>query len=175
MIDRVLIDTLNLRARDFAAKWKDAIRKSPHLKHYNELDDKALIESDIPFYPLLARTLDRGFDPSVLGEFFIGVGKRRMLAGFPISEVIFAINLFQKTIIEYLMTEFAPDNPMRMYQAMGALTRVAEFCLLGSYYICKGFMEETYTSMSSHGKVSDELLKKYFEDDFFFRDDDGDF
>jgi len=168
MIDRVLIDTLNFRSRDFAARWKDLVRKSPQLKHYNELDDSALIEADIPFYPLLSRTLDRGLDRSLVGDFFLSVGKRRMRNGFPISEVLFAVNLFQKTVIEYLMTEFAPENPMRIYQSMGALTCVAEFCMLGSFYICKGFLEETYTSMNAHGEVSEELLKKYFKDEFVF-------
>ena len=169
MIDRVLIDTLNLKSRDFAIRWKDSIRKSPQLKHYNEMDDNALIEADMPFYPLLARTLDRGLDRSLVGDFFVTMGKEKMRDGFPISEVIFALNLVQKTVIEYMMTEFAPENPMRMYQSMGALTKVAEFCLLGSFYISKGFLEETYTSMSSSDKVSEELLKKYFKDDFFFK------
>jgi hypothetical protein len=93
-----------------------------------------------------------------------------MRAGFPVSEIIFAVYLFQKVVIEYLMTDFAPENTMRMYQSMGALTKVGEFCLLGSFYISKGFLEETYTTMSSNDKISDELLKKYFRDDFFFKD-----
>ena len=169
MIDRVLIDTLNLRANDFAARWKDSIRKNPQLKHYNDMNDGALIEADTQFYPLLARTLDRGLDRSIVGNFFVTMGKERMKEGFPISEVIFALNLDQRTVIEYLMTEFAPENPMRMYQSMGALTHVAEFCLLASFYISKGFLEETYTSMSASDKVSEELLKKYFKDDFFFK------
>jgi len=170
MIDRLLIDTLNLRSRDLAVRWKNAIRKSPQLRHYNKMDDETLIETDILFYPLLARTLDRGIDLSKLGEFFVEEGKQRMKTGFPVSEVIFAINLFQKTVIEYLMTEFAPENPMRMYQTMGALSRVAEFCLLGSYYICKGFLEETYIHMNVHDAVSEELLKKYFRDEFLTKD-----
>ena len=169
MIDRVLIDTLNLKSRDFAIRWKDVIRKNPQLKQYNDMDDGALIEEDMPFYPLLARTLDRGLDRSLVGDFFVKMGKNKMRGGFPISEVIFALNLDEKLVIEYLMTEFAPENPMRMYQSMGALTRVAEFCLLGSFYISKGFLEETYISMSASDKVSEELLKKYFKDDFFFK------
>ena len=169
MIDRVLIDTLNLRPRDFAVRWKDTIRKNPQLKHYNEIDDGTLIEEDMPFYPLLGRTMDRGLDRSLVGDFFVKLGKSRMRDGFPISEVIFALNLDQKMVIEYLMTEFAPENPMRMYQSMGALTRVAEFCLLGSFYISKGFLEETYTSMSASNKVSEDILKQYFRDDFFFK------
>ena len=168
MIDRVLIDTLNINARDFAIRWKDSIRKSPQLKQFNEMEDNALIEADAKFYPLLARTLDRGLDRSLVGNFFVTLGKERMRNGFPISEVIFALNLDQKTVIEYLMTEFAPENPMRMYQSMGALTNVAEFCLLASFYISKGFLEETYTSMSK-SDISEDLLKKYFRDDFFFK------
>ena len=171
MIDRVLIDTLNLNSRDFAIRWKDTIRKNPQLKHYNDMDDGTLIEEDMPFYPLLARTLDRGLDRSLVGDFFVKQGKNRMRGGFPISEVIFALNLDQEMVIEYLMTEFAPENPMRMYQSMGALTRVAEFCLMGSFYISKGFLEETYTHMSSSNKVSEDFLKQYFKDDFFFKKD----
>ena len=165
----MLIDTLNLKARDFAIQWKDAIRKNPHLKHYNDMDDGALIEEDMPFYPLLGRTLDRGLDRSLVGDFFVRMGKEKMKKGVPISEVIFTLSLNQKTVIEYLLTEFAPENPMRMYQSMGVLTRVADFCLLGSFYVAKGFLEDTYTNMTHKDKVSQELLQKYFKDDFFFK------
>jgi hypothetical protein len=58
-----------------------------------------------------------------------------------------------------------------MYQSLGAITKVAEFFLLGSFYLTKGFLEETYTSMSNNDKVSEEFLKKYFKDDFFFKKD----
>jgi hypothetical protein len=171
MIDRLLIDTLNLRAHDFAVRWKDAIRKNPQLKYYNDMNDADLINTDMPIYPLLSRTLDRGLDRSMVGDFFVDASKKKMHAGFPMSEVIFALGLVQKTVIEYLMTEFAPENPMRMYQSMGALTRVADFCLLGSFYISKGFLEETYTTMTHDDKVSENLMRKYFKDDFFFKNE----
>ena len=171
MIDRALIDTLNLRSRDFATRWKDAVRKNPQLKHYNEMNDGELIEEDMQFYPLLGRTLDRGLDRSLVGDFFVRMGKEKMRNGLPISEVIFALSLNQKTVIEYVMTEFAPENPMRMYQSMGVLDKVAEFCLLGSFYVAKGFLEDTYTHMTHGDRVSEELMHKYFKDDFFFKDD----
>ena len=169
MVDRALIDTLNLKSRDFAVRWKELIRKAPHLKHFNSMDDDTLITIDKPFYPLLARILDRGLDRSLIGDFFVTLGKNRVREEFPVSEVIYAINLSQTVVIEYIMTEFAPDNPMRMYQSMDAVTKIAEFFLLGSFYLTKGFLEETYTSMKGRDKVSEELLKKYFKDDFFFK------
>ena len=169
MIDRVLIDSLNLKSRDFAVRWKDEIRKAEQLKYYQTLDDGTLIEKYKPCFPLLSRTLDRGLDRSLVGGFFVKVGKDHLREGCPVSEVIFALNVAQKVVIEFLMTEFAPDNPMRMYQSMGALTRIAEFFLLGSFYVTKGFLEDTYTHMSKKDKVSEKLLKKYLKDDFFFK------
>ncbi|MDR1586481.1 MAG: hypothetical protein LBS57_03375 [Treponema sp.] len=169
MVDRVLIDDLTLKSRDFAFRWKGLIRKATQLKHYNSLKDEALMESNVGFYPLLARSLDRGIDRALIGDFFVKIGKDRMQRGYPISEVVFAVNLSQQVVIEYLMTDFAPDSTVKMYQAMGAVTRVAEFFLLGSFYLTKGFFEETWTSMSSSDKVSEEFLKKYFRDDFFFK------
>jgi hypothetical protein len=169
MIDRVLIDTLTLKAREFASQWKNLIRKAPQLKHYNALDDETLIESDTPFYPLLARSLDRGLDRAITGDFFVKLGKERMKMEFPISEVIYAVSLAERVVLNYLMNDFAPDNSVRMYQAMGVVSKVAEFFLLGCFYLTKGFLEETYTYMNRNDSVSEELLKKYFRDDFFFK------
>ncbi|MDR2144010.1 MAG: hypothetical protein LBP29_06545 [Treponema sp.] len=169
MVDSVLIDTLNLKARDFALRWKDMIRKSPQLKHYNEMEDSALVEADAPFYPLLARTLDRGLDRAQVGDFFVKLGKNRMDDGFPVSEVIYAVSLAEQVVISYLMTDFVLDSTVRMYQAMGTVNRVAEFFLLGCFYLTKGFLEATYTKMNKNDAVSEDFLRKYFKDDFFFK------
>ena len=171
MIDRVLIDSLNIKARDFAIKWKNLLRSAPQLKHYQLLNDEEVIEAGVSIFPLLSTALDRGLDRSLIGGLFVGLGKQRMHSGFPVSEVIYGLNIAQKVVIEYITTEFAPDNPMRMYQSLGALTKVAEFFLLGSFYVTKGFLEETYTAMSRKDQVSEEFLKKYFKDDFFFKKD----
>jgi hypothetical protein len=120
-------------------------------------------------YPLVARTLDRGLDRSVVGNFFVTLGKDRMRNNFPISETIYGINLTQQTVIEYIMTDFVHDNPVQMYNAIGLITKVAEFFVLGCFYVTKGFLEETYTHMNKQDAVSEELLKKYFKDDVFFK------
>jgi hypothetical protein len=171
MVDRVLIDTLTLNSSGFASRWKDSIRKAPHLKHYNALDNDALIAANSAFYPLLARSLDRGLDRAVVGDFFVKLGKERMRGEFPISEVIYAVNLSQQTVITYLMTDFVLDDAVKMYGVIGVVTKVAEFFLLACFYLTKGFLEATYTHMSKNDAVSEELLKKYFRDDFFFKNE----
>jgi hypothetical protein len=135
------------------------------------MEDELLIEVGKPIYPLLSQTLDRGMDRSLVGGFFVALGKKRQREGFPVSEVVYTLNLAHQAVIEFLMTEYAPENPVRMYAAMGAMTRIAEFFMLGSFYMTKGFLEETYTSMKVHDEISEDLLRKYFNDDFFFKRD----
>jgi hypothetical protein len=169
MVDRLIIDTLTTKSHDFAVRWKDKMRKAEQLKHYNDLSDEQFVAAHIGLYPVLARTLDRGLDRSLVGGFFVGMGKERMKDGYPISEIIYAVSLSQQSIIEYIMNEFSLDNPIKMYQAMGTVERVAQFFLLGCFYLTKGFLEATYTDMSGASDVSEDLLKKYFKDDFFFK------
>jgi hypothetical protein len=119
----------------------------------------------------LARSLDRGVDRSLVGDFFVSLGKSRMRKNFPISEVIYAVNLVQQVVIEYLMSDFELDSSLRMYEAMGVVTRVAEYFLLSCFYLTKGFLEATYIYMHQDDEVSETLLKKYFRDDFFFKKD----
>jgi hypothetical protein len=171
MVDHVLIDNLNLKARDFAVKWKNMVRKAPQLKHYNTLSDEELIEADAPLYPILSKALDRGHDHTLIGNYFANMGKKRMHGGYPVSEVIYAVSLAERIVIEYVMTEFAPESPIRMYQSMGAISQISEFFLQGCFYLTKGFLEAVYTTMNVHDSVEEALLKKYFKDDFFFKND----
>jgi hypothetical protein len=171
MVDRLLIDTLNIQAQDFAARWKRLIRASPQLKHFAAQEDAALVRMNAGVYPLLARTLDRGLDRSELGDFFVRKGKEGVRDGFPISELIYAVNLTQQTVFSYIMTDFGADNPSRMYQSLGILSKVAEFFLLGCFYLTKGFLESTYTNIKAKGAVDEDSLKQYFKDDFFFKED----
>jgi hypothetical protein len=169
MINRVLIDRLNFNARNLAIRWKDNIRKASHLKHYNALNDDDLIHDNDRFYALLARTLDRGLDRSLVGNFFVTLGKERMRAGFPISEIIYAVNLVEQTVIEYIMSDLEVDSSAALYSIKEVIIAITSFFVLGCFYVTKGFLEETYTSMNQRDAVSEQLLKKYFKDDFFFK------
>jgi hypothetical protein len=169
MVDYVLIDTLKFKGETLASHWKDLIRKSSALTHYNQIDDDGLVMMEAPLFPQLARVLERGMDRSILGGFFVTLGKDRMRRGFPMSEIIYAVNLCQQMILEYMMSEFAMDNPVEMYQGMSLVGKVSEFFILGCYYISKGFLEETFTHMKGKEKIPEELLKRYLRDDFFFK------
>jgi len=171
MVDHVLIDALKSKPRTMAERWRDQIRKAPQLKSYNAKTDEELVAMDEPLYGQLARMLERGVDRSVLGGFFVQMGKDRMAAGFSISETVFALNIARKVVIEFLEygAEIMLDNPVQLYQTIDLSSRVAEFFFLGCFYLTKGFLESIYVEMNESESVSESLLKKYFNDDFFFK------
>ncbi|MDR0539119.1 MAG: hypothetical protein LBG74_01250 [Spirochaetaceae bacterium] len=171
MVHNVLIDTLNFKSKVLASRWKELIRKAPQLRHYNSLSDETLIRIDSHIYPQLARTLDRGLDRSIVGDFFVRIGKDGQKRNFPISEMVYAIKLDQQMLLEYIESEFILDNPVTMYQTLSLVPHVADFFLLGVFYLNKGYNEQTYLTMNLQENVSEELLRKCFKDDFFFKKD----
>jgi hypothetical protein len=170
MNDRVLIETFDGKAKTIASRWKNLIRKEPQLKHYNSLSDEQLCALNAPLYPQLARSIERGIDRKFIGAYFVRLGKDRVKMSFPISEVVFAFSLSQKTVINYISSEFVHDNPLALYQAFGAIEKVTEFFFLGCFYMTKGYLEQVYENMS-HNDIPDVVLKNYFNDDFFFKKD----
>jgi hypothetical protein len=171
MNDRVLIETFNFKAEAIARRWAKLIRKEPQLKHYNSFSDEQLCELNAPLYRQLARSIERGIDRKFIGGYFVQLGKDRMRMGFPISESVFAYNLCQKTVVNYISSEFVNDDPLALYQAFSAIEKVNEFFFLGCFYMIKGFLEQMYESMNNNHNVPEDLLKTYLRDDFFFKKD----
>jgi hypothetical protein len=169
MVDRALIDALKFQGDSLASRWRDQIRKSPQLKVYNDMSDEDLIKLNHPFYPQLARSLERGLDKNALGAFFVRQGKDFIKLGIPLSETVLAMNICRQVIIERLESESVLDNPLKLYQAIGTSSEIAEFFFLGCFYLTKGSLEAIYESMQSAGEATELVLKKYFNDDFYFK------
>ena len=58
------------------------------------------------------------------------------------------------------------------YQMMESFKKITEFYLHALFYIVytvRGFLEETYVRLNTNEALSEDLLKRYFSDDFFFK------
>jgi hypothetical protein len=113
--------------------------------------------------------LERGIDRVTLGAFFVHYGKEQVMACFPISETVLALSICRQVVIECLESGAELDNPVKLYQAIGTSSDVAELFMLGCFYVTKGALEAIYEGMNENDNISQALLKKYFKDDFFFK------
>jgi hypothetical protein len=169
MIDRVLIDALKFKAKPLAQRWAALIREAPQLKHYNMLENDTLFNLNESIFFQLARFLEHGLDRSVLGDYFVRMGKNSVHHGFPLSETVYGLRISQQVIMRYMEGEFVLDDPVALYQALSVSAKVSDFFLLGCFYINKGFQEATIEKMSENDKLPRAMLTKYFKDDFFFK------
>lgn len=169
MIDRVLIDALNFKAQLLAQRWREVIRSAPEQKHYNALKDDRLDKLNESIFPQLARFLEHGLDRSILGEYFVKMGQNSVTRGFPLSETIYGLRVTQQIVLEYMESEFVLDNPIALYQALSIIPKVADFFILGCFYVNKGFQEATIEKMCVVDKIPMGTLTKYFKDDFFYK------
>ncbi|MDR2509261.1 MAG: hypothetical protein LBC77_01300 [Spirochaetaceae bacterium] len=169
VIDRILIDTLNFKSKALAERWLEQIKSSQHLKFHNTLTEAELLAINGSVYPQLGRFLEHGIDRSILGDYFVRMGKGGVERGFPLSETVYGLRITQQIILEYMESEFVLDNPVALYQTLSVIPKVADFFVLGCFYLNKGFQEATIEKMCAVDKISKDLLTKYFKDDFFYK------
>lgn len=169
MVDRAIIDLLTYGAERLAEGWKDRVRRAEQLKAYNALSDEVLVDINADLYRALDRWFGKGRDTNALGTFFVELGKKRQAGGFPVSEVLYAMILAERTLGDRILEEVSLENSIQLYQLADATRRISEFFLLGSYYLVKGYLEETYLGLNEKESVPADLLKRYFKDDFFFK------
>jgi hypothetical protein len=172
MMFKGLMDVLLSKNEGITRIWMQKVRNSQNLKKYNTLSDAELMHINEDMYKMLARWIDRDIDKNQIGSFFVDLGKVRRREGFPISEISYALLLAQRSVLEYLTNESLVDSSMVLYQILNLTKQVADFFFLGCYYMEKGHLEDTYVALNRDEAMTDDMLKKYFADDFFFKDAD---
>jgi hypothetical protein len=165
-----LMDVLMTKNEGVVRIWIQKVRNSPNLKKYNALGDDDLLNLNIDMYKVLGRWIDRDIDKNLVGAYFVDLGKTRRREGYPVSEVSFSMLLAQRSVLEYLTNESLVDSSMILYQILNLTKQISDFFFLGSYYMVKGYLEDTYVALNRDQALPDEILKQYFADDFFFKD-----
>lgn len=165
-----LLDVLTLDSENLSRLWVRKVRKASNLKTYNSMTDDELMVININLYKMLALWFEKEIDKNRIGAFFVEIGKNRRRQNFAVSEVAYALLLGQRAVLEFITSESTLDSSLALYTVLDLTTRVADFFFLGSYYMMKGYLEDTYLSLSNDGAMSEEILKKHFCDEFFFKD-----
>lgn len=169
--ERDMQDTLSYRAKEISELWVTKVRKSEQMPHCRDYSDDQLMEIDSLLYPQLYRWIKGDLSRVELGKSCVKMGKSRHRLGFALSEIMFGLSLSEQAVSEVVIDSSILDNTMDMYRAIEISSLIAEFYLAASFYITKGFLESVFTQMSEKEGLSEATLKKYFKDDFFFKED----
>jgi hypothetical protein len=170
MLLKSLEDILAGAAPGVGRRWLAKLRAAENLKEINKIAEGELLSIHEEAMRELARWFDRSGGKNEVGAFFVMIGKEYCAMGIPVSELTFALNLERKAVSEHLIEGEELEGAHRIYALMDAVDRVADFYFLGTYYMTKGYLEETFVRIRHDQKLSNESLGKYFKDDFFFKD-----
>jgi len=154
---------------EIADNWLGKIHSAPNLKSFRSLSDAELRSLCDEIVRKLARWFEKEADKNEIGGFFVMVGKEYCALGISVSELTMALSQARKAVVEYLLANEDLEGAHRIYALMDSADQVADFFMLGSYYLTKGFLEETFLRMRHGEKMTDEVLSKYLKDDFFFK------
>jgi hypothetical protein len=170
MLLKSLDDILVGAAPGVGRRWLAKLRKAENVAGINGLEDAELLSVHGEIVRKLGRWFDKSADKNEIGAFFVMMGKEYCAQGIPLSELTFSLNLDRKAVTEHIVEAEELEGAHRIYALMEVLDQVADFFFLGSYYLTKGFLEDTFCHMRNDQCLDDETLNKYFPDDFFFKE-----
>ena len=170
MLLKSLEDILVGAAPGVGRRWLAKIRKVENLAALNGIEDAELLSVHGEIIRKLGRWFDKSADKNEIGAFFVMMGKEYCAQSIPLSELMFAINLGRKAVTEHIVEGEELEGAHRIFALMEALDQVGDFFFLGSYYLTKGYLENTFVRMRKDQCLDDETLNLYFPDDFFFKE-----
>lgn len=164
-------DALLTNSEAIGRAWVKLVRKSGNLKIYNSLTDDTLQKNNGKVMRMLLLWFEKEADKNRIGAFFVDIGKNRRKEGYAVSEICYALFLAQHAVLEYISTNYINDSPIALYTTMNSSVQIADFFFLASYYMTKGYLEDTFIALNRDEAMPVDTLRKYFSDDFFFKDD----
>ncbi len=170
MLLKSLDDILVGAAPGVGKRWLAKLRKAENLSELNALDGAELLSVHEEIVRKLGRWFDKSADKNEIGAFFVMMGKEYCALGVALSELTFALNLDRKAVTEHILEGEELEGAHRIYAIMEVLDQVGDFFFLGSYYLTKGYLEDTCKRLRAEQCLDDETINRYFPDDFFFKD-----
>lgn len=169
MISKKLLNLIVNNESRLAKRWSEEVRKSDYMKTYQRFSEEELIRRNTRFFDQLVRWLESDGAKSLIGAFFVQIGKDRYKEKFPLPEMLYGVFLAKKVFWDVIVTEGFLDTMVDVYKALEALTVIYNFFDQGNLYITRGYLEEMYTEMIEDKKLSAEEVKKYFYPGSFFK------
>ncbi|MCP4220524.1 MAG: hypothetical protein GY765_38200 [bacterium] len=157
-----------------ARKWAKGIMNSKFTKTYRELPEEALVKLGKNVYENLAKWLDRDTTRIEIGKIYAEVGKQRYNEGYPLCEVIYAVNYEKRMLAQHIAaTELMPDA-LNLYNTMNFVSKLNDFFDSACFYLIRGFQEALFKKATQMKGLDNEKMKELFPKGSFYYEPDTD-
>ncbi len=140
MITQQLIDAVESSWEGIAARTIDEIRRDKRLPHLRELPNSEFREwargilTSLPGWPVT-------LDDEELAERYERVGKERFRESVPVHETIRSLHHLKCKLIEFVRSEFYPQNAIDLYAQIEFEHRTDMFFDQLMYHVARGHDE----------------------------------
>ena len=158
MLSDKFISLVEKRADRLKKRWVEMIQTHPATASYHTLDDEPLENSILQVYRNLGDYMDQPYDDDYLGNFFMNIGRARREQNVPLHELIFAIHLVRRNVMEFIMDEGVFNSTLDYHQVTEFWRRVMNFFDKNIYFVVIGFNEQ---EKSAAAESDTDIFSKY--------------
>ncbi len=169
MPSKALLDLLASDTAVIATTEMAKLRDLPALKTLGGLQNDQLIDINSQIYRGLIKWFDKSGGKNEVGATFASIGKTLCTAGIPVSESIYFLVVSRKSLVDHFQRDSMMENSLELYSILQTVDQISDFYALGSYYLTKGYLEDTFKALAKNAAIPESELRKYFKDDFFFK------
>ena len=134
-----LIKLIETEADDLAGELVRTLHEHPHTPSFHTYTSKELYERAFNLYRNLNAWISRKSEREDLAKYYTALGIQRRTEGFPLSEVLHALNLMRRVLWKRIDEQGLLDTAEDFIQAMEFHNQVLLFFDRAILYTAKGY------------------------------------
>jgi hypothetical protein len=140
MLSKILVDTILTHAEEIITRIVDNILTHPRTAYYHTMDRAELKKRVEGIFKNLGKALQEGSEAE-LRTIYLKFGKVRYFEGVPLSDLLYALIMCRRHMLQVLQKHVVPESSAQLYQEMQLHDRLAQFFDDIVYFATKGYQE----------------------------------
>ncbi len=134
-----MIEMIEKNAPAMAEDLKSRLLNNPDTKSFRTLDDEALYEDIHALYSRIGYWLMRDPEKGDVKSYYMELGKRRRMEGFPLRELVRYLILTKRHIWDTVSQKGLMDAPAELNSGIDLITYLNRFFDFAIYYTTLGY------------------------------------
>ncbi|MEJ2051221.1 MAG: histidine kinase N-terminal domain-containing protein [Calditrichota bacterium] len=154
MLSDKLIWSVERHADVLEKQWARMIQEHPATASYHTLDDEELEGTIREVYRHLGEYIEEAHNSDQMAQLFINIGRQRRKQGVPLHELIFAITLARRNILNFITEEETFLSALAWHQVNEFWYRIMSFFDENIYFVLLGYNDEVDDTQRMTDQIS---------------------